>query len=56
MLNIRPEIKDDFVKITQIIDAAFDVPDEAFMALELVEDGLRNVQGVVQYPKEFNAV
>jgi predicted N-acetyltransferase YhbS len=55
-LNIRPEIKNDFIKITQIIDVAFDVPDEAFMALELVEDGLRNVQGVVHYPEEFNTV
>lgn len=38
------------------ISAPFDVPDEAFVALELAENGLRNVQGVVQYPNEFNAV
>ena len=38
------------------ISAPFDVPDEALMALELTEDGLRNVRGVVQYPAEFKAV
>jgi putative acetyltransferase len=38
------------------ISAPFDVPDEAFMALELTENRLKNVQGVVHYPEEFNAV
>lgn len=38
------------------ISAPFDVPDEAFMAIELEKDALRNIQGVVQYPEEFNHV
>lgn len=36
------------------IEAPYDVPDEAFMALELVANALENVEGVVQYPKAFN--
>ena len=35
------------------IKPPFDVPSNAFMALELMEDGLKNVSGIVQYPKEF---
>lgn len=31
----------------------FDVPDEAFMALELVSGALSNVSGVVHYPAPF---
>ncbi|ANH80135.1 GCN5 family acetyltransferase [Niabella ginsenosidivorans] len=38
------------------ITAPFDVPDEAFMAVELVENGLKNVSGIVIYAKEFEAV
>ncbi|MGJ7033099.1 GNAT family N-acetyltransferase [Niabella hirudinis] len=38
------------------IQAPFDVPDEAFMAVELVEFGLKNVSGIVMYAKEFEAV
>lgn len=34
--------------------APFDVPDEAFMALELTENALENVQGVVQYSEAFS--
>ena len=34
----------------------FDVPDDVFMALELVKDGLKEVQGTVEYPPEFNEV
>lgn len=36
------------------IQAPFEVPDEVFMALELTEDSLENVQGVVRYPKAFS--
>ncbi len=35
------------------IKAPFDVPDNAFMALELVENALENVKGIVEYPKPF---
>jgi putative acetyltransferase len=35
------------------IQAPFNVPDEAFMAIELVEDGLKDVKGSVIYPKEI---
>lgn len=31
-----------------------DVPDEYYMAIELVTDGLKEVNGMVEYPKEFN--
>ncbi|MEA1986104.1 MAG: N-acetyltransferase [Candidatus Marinimicrobia bacterium] len=38
------------------ITAPYDVPTNAFMGIELVADGLKNVRGVVQYPKEFDGV
>jgi predicted N-acetyltransferase YhbS len=34
----------------------FEVPDDVFMALELVRDGLKDIQGTVAYPPEFNYV
>jgi len=34
----------------------FEVPDDVFMALELVRDGLKGIQGTVEYPSEFNDV
>lgn len=33
----------------------FDVPDENCMLIELKEDGLKNINGIVEYPQEFNA-
>lgn len=36
------------------IHAPFEVPEEVFMALELTENSLDNVQGVVQYSKAFS--
>ena len=38
------------------IKAPLDVPDNVFMAIELVENGLRGISGVVKYPKEFEEV
>lgn len=38
------------------IKAPFDVPENVFMGIELVADGLKNVTGTVQYPKEFELV
>jgi len=35
------------------IKVPFDAPDNAFMALELVENALQNVKGVVEYPNSF---
>ena len=35
------------------IKTPFKVSDNAFMALELVRDGLKDVQGVVEYPKPY---
>ncbi len=35
------------------IKLPFDVPVENCMAIELVEDALKNVNGMVEYPKEF---
>lgn len=31
----------------------FDVPSENFMAIELSENALKNIKGIVQYPEEF---
>ena len=36
------------------IRAPFDVPDEAFMALELVDHALDDARGTVQYPAPFS--
>lgn len=36
------------------IQAPFEVPDEVFMALELTENSLENIQGVVHYSKAFS--
>ncbi|PFK37453.1 GNAT family N-acetyltransferase [Bacillus cereus] len=36
------------------IRAPFDVPDEVFMAMELKEHALQNVQGIVQYSEAFS--
>ena len=36
------------------IKAPYDVPENAFMGIELVENGLMNARGTVQYPKEFD--
>jgi len=38
------------------IKAPFDVPSHLFMAIELVTDGLKNISGVVVYPKEIETV
>ena len=38
------------------IKAPFDVPNNAFMAIELTTGALANINGVVQYPNEFNEV
>jgi putative acetyltransferase len=38
------------------IKAPFDVPDEAFLALELKDGALMDVSGTVEYPEEFNEV
>ena len=35
------------------IELPFDVPKEHCMAIELTENGLRGVNGTVEYPKEF---
>ncbi|NIF04408.1 N-acetyltransferase [Chryseobacterium sp. Tr-659] len=35
------------------ISFPFDIPEENGMAVELVKDGLKNIKGVVKYPKEF---
>ncbi len=36
------------------IKCPFEVPDEAFMAIELIKNGLENISGIVQYPKAFD--
>jgi len=38
------------------ITAPFDVPDDAFFAIELVTGGLKDVSGMVVYPSEFSDV
>lgn len=36
------------------ISAPFEVPENVFMALEIIEGSLKEIQGCVEYPKEFN--
>lgn len=36
------------------IELPFDVPKENCMVIELIENGLKGVNGIVEYPKEFN--
>ncbi|MGG3519849.1 N-acetyltransferase [Bacillus pseudomycoides] len=36
------------------ICAPFEVPDEVFMAMELTENALQNIQGIVQYSEAFS--
>ncbi|PED06194.1 GNAT family N-acetyltransferase [Bacillus pseudomycoides] len=36
------------------ICAPFEVPDEVFMAMELTENALQNLQGIVQYSEAFS--
>lgn len=38
------------------IRAPFDIPSSNFMAIELVNEGLKNTSGTVAYPKEFESV
>jgi len=38
------------------IEAPFQVPDEAFLILELVENALQGVAGMVRYPSPFETV
>jgi predicted N-acetyltransferase YhbS len=38
------------------IKVPFEVPDEAFMALELTDNALANISGAVRYPEEFAEV
>lgn len=38
------------------IKAPYEVPANAFMGIELVKNGLKNVNGIVKYPKEFDTV
>ncbi|MNG22224.1 hypothetical protein D3C84_1066830 [compost metagenome] len=35
------------------IKLPFDIPKENFMAIELIEDGLKNITGKIKYSKEF---
>jgi len=37
------------------IEFPFDAPQKNCMAIELVKNGLHNVSGLVEYPKEFNS-
>jgi len=38
------------------IKSPYNVPTNVFMALELITDGLKNKNGLVKYPKEFETV
>lgn len=38
------------------IKPPFDVPKNNFMAIELETDALKNISGIVQYPKEFESL
>ena len=49
MFGFKPASKWD-------IKAPFEVPDEAFLALELNDGALKDVSGTVEYPEEFNDI
>ena len=38
------------------IKTTFEAPDNVFMALELVRNGISGIHGIVEYPEEFNSV
>ncbi|MDR2956514.1 MAG: N-acetyltransferase [Prevotella sp.] len=38
------------------IKPPFNVPNNAFMGMELIEDAFGNMKGIVQYPKEFQEI
>lgn len=38
------------------IKSPFNVPENVFMGIELIKDGLKNVRGTVKYPIEFESV
>ena len=38
------------------IRTSFEIPEDTLMAMELSKNGLRGVQGVISYPKEFDLV
>lgn len=38
------------------IKSPYNVPSEAFMGIELVQNGLRGIAGTVKYPTEFDSV
>ena len=38
------------------IKSPYDVPTEVFMAIELETDGLKDISGLVRYPKEFDTL
>ena len=54
-IKLRKETQSDYFDIWNI-KAPFNVPDNVFMAIELVENGLLDISGVVKYPKEFEEV
>jgi hypothetical protein len=53
MLNLTPNHGQILKASPWKISAPFDIPDEAFMAIELETDALGNTQGVVRDMEEF---
>jgi putative acetyltransferase len=54
--KLLPPIRDFKPAINRDIKAPFDIQENAFMAIELVKNGLKNIWGIVKYPNEFNDV
>jgi len=53
-IRLKPNCQSSFVKASQFgIKAPFDCPDDAFMAIELKPGALKNVTGIVEYPKPY---
>jgi len=56
-IDLSPHSKPHILKdISPASRPPFEVPDDVFMGLELVRDGLKDIQGTVEYPPEFNEV
>ncbi|MBJ8029363.1 hypothetical protein JDS96_15925 [Bacillus cereus group sp. N21] len=42
------------IKIRQELEKDYNGADEVFMAMELTENALQNIQGIVQYSEAFS--
>ncbi|PEB47486.1 GNAT family acetyltransferase [Bacillus pseudomycoides] len=51
-IKIRQELEKDYKRAEEVVKQAF--LNEAFMAMELTDHDLRDIQGVVRYSEAFS--